>query len=101
MVLASLEARFHGSTPKPPPPNYLQRLGTIPLIRFSSQENPEILNALYQIADIEGRKFHAVLDEAFRNFLNKKALSMSNCLVMASFTQSPNEFEDLFKELVK
>jgi hypothetical protein len=46
-------------------------------------------------------QFHAVLDEAFRNFLNKKALSMSNCLVMASFTQSPNEFEDLFKELVK
>jgi hypothetical protein len=47
-------------------------MGTIPLIRFSSQTNPEILNALRQIADIEGKKFYAVLDEAFRDFLNKK-----------------------------
>jgi hypothetical protein len=40
-------------------------MGKIQLIRFSSQANPKILNALRQIADIEGRKFHAVLDEAF------------------------------------
>ena len=46
-------------------------------------------------------KFHAVLDEALRDFLNKKAVSMSNRLVMASFTQSLNEFEDLYKELIK
>ena len=39
-------------------------MGTIQLIRFSYQANPEILNALRQIADIEGRKLHAVLDEA-------------------------------------
>ena len=76
-------------------------MGTIQLIRFSSQANPEILNALRQIADIEGRKFHAVLNEALRDFLNKKALSMSNCLVMASFTQSLNEFEYLYKELLR
>ena len=76
-------------------------MDTIQLIRFSSQANPEILNALRQIADIEGRKFHAVLDGAFRDFLNKKAVSMSNRLVMASFTQSLNEFEDLYKELIK
>ena len=76
-------------------------MGTIQLIRFSSQANPEVLNALRQIADIEGRKFHAVLDEALRDFLNKKAVSMSNRLVMASFTQSLNEFEDLYKELIK
>ena len=76
-------------------------MGTIQLIRFSSQANPEVLNAFRQIADIEGRKFHAVLDEALRDFLNKKAVSMSNRLVMASFTQSLNEFEDLYKELIK
>ena len=76
-------------------------MGTIQLICCSSQANPEILNALRQIADIEGRKFHAVLDEALRDFLNKKAVSMSNRLVMTSFTQSLNEFEDLYKELIK
>jgi hypothetical protein len=43
-------------------------MGTIQLIKFSSQANPEILNSLRQITDDEGRKFHAVLDEAFRDF---------------------------------
>jgi len=76
-------------------------MGTIQLIRFSSQANTEILNALRQITDIEGRKFHAVLDEALRDFLNKKAVSMSNFLVMASFTQSLNESEDLYKKAYK
>ena len=50
-------------------------MGTIHLSKFSSQANPEILNILRQIADIEGKKFHAVLDEAFRDFLNKKGVS--------------------------
>jgi len=49
-------------------------MGTIHLSKFSSQANAEILNILRQIADIEGRKFHAVLDEAFRDFLNKKGV---------------------------
>jgi len=40
--------------------------------RFLSQANPEILLALHQISDIEGRKLHVVPDEAFRDFLNKK-----------------------------
>ena len=38
----------------------------LPLSKFSSQANPEVLNTLREIAEAEGRKFHAVLDEAFR-----------------------------------
>jgi len=76
-------------------------MGTIQLSKFSSQANPEVLNTLRQIADIEGRKFHAVLDEAFRDYLNKKGASTPNRQVMASFAQSLHEFEDLYKELAK
>lgn len=71
------------------------------LSKFSSQANPEILNTLRQIADVEGRKFHSVLDEAFRDFLLKKGVSTPNRQVMASFAQSLQEFEDLYKELAK
>ncbi len=76
-------------------------MGTIHLSKFSSQANPEVLNTLRQIADIEGRKFHAVLDEAFRDFLMKKGVPTPNRQVMASFAQSLHEFEDLYKELAK
>ena len=76
-------------------------MGTTHLSKFSSQANPEILNTLHQIADIEGKKFHAVLDEAFRDYLSKKGISTPNRQVMASFAQSLHEFEDLYKELAK
>jgi len=76
-------------------------MGTILLSKFSSQANPEILNILHQIADIEGKKFHAVLDEAFRDYLSKKGVSTPNRQVMASFAKSLHEFEDLYKELAK
>ena len=76
-------------------------MGTIQLSKFSSQANPEILDTLRQIADIEGKKFHAVLDEAFRDFLNKKGFTTPNRQVMASFAQSLQEFEALYKQLAK
>ena len=76
-------------------------MGSILLSKFSSQANPEILNTLRQIAEVEGKKFHAVLDEAFRDFLNTKGASTPNRQVMTSFAQSLHEFEDLYKELAK
>lgn len=76
-------------------------MGSILLSKFSSQANPEILNTLHQIAEVEGKKFHAVLDEAFRDFLNKKGALTPERQVIASFAQSLHEFEDLYKELAK
>lgn len=76
-------------------------MGTLNLSKFSSQANPEILNSLHQIADAEGRKFHAVLDEAFRDYLNKKGFAINNRKVMSHFAQSLQEFEELYKELAK
>jgi hypothetical protein len=56
---------------------------------------------LHQIANIEGKKFHAVLDEAFRDFLSKKGVTTPNSQVMSSFARSLQEFEDLYKKLAK
>jgi hypothetical protein len=76
-------------------------MGTINLNKFSSQANPEVLNCLHQIADAEGRKFHAVLDEAFRDYLNKKGVAINSRRVMSHFAQSLQEFEALYQELAK
>lgn len=71
------------------------------LTKFSSQANPEVLNTLREIAELEGRKFHAVLDEAFRDYLNKKGAIQPSQKVLTSFAQSLQEFEALYQELAK
>ena len=71
------------------------------LTKFSSQANPEVLNRLREIAELEGRKFHAVLDEAFRDYLNKKGAIQPSQKVLTSFAQSLKEFEALYQELAK
>ena len=76
-------------------------MGTLNLSKFSSQANPEILNILHQIADVEGRKFHSVLDEAFRDYLNKKGIPLKNIKVETEFSQSLQEFNGLYKKLAK
>jgi hypothetical protein len=76
-------------------------MGISNLIKFSSQANSEILNSLHQIAEDEGRKFHSVLDEAFRDYLSKKGVSINSRKVMTKFAQSLQEFDELYKALAK
>ena len=71
------------------------------LSKFSSWANPEILTILHQIANAEGRQFHAVLDEAFRDYLSKKGFAINSRKVMSHFAQSLQEFEELYKEPAK
>lgn len=40
--------------------------------KFSSQANPETLNALKTIARREGRQFQTVLEEAMREYVERK-----------------------------
>ena len=74
---------------------------TSQLSKFSSQANPEVLNMLREIAVAEGRKFHAVLDEAFRDYLSKKGAVAPSQKVMTHFAQSLHEFETLYQALAK
>ena len=40
--------------------------------KFSSQASPEVLAALRQIAESQGRQFQAVLDEAMRDYIDRQ-----------------------------
>ena len=53
-------------------------MSALNLSKFSSWANPEISTILHQIANAEGRQFHAVLDEAFRDYLSKKGFVINN-----------------------
>jgi predicted transcriptional regulator len=59
--------------------------------KFSSQAAPEVLAALRRIAESEGRQFQAVLDEALRDYIERKE----------AFAHSIGEFDSLYRELAK
>jgi predicted transcriptional regulator len=40
--------------------------------KFSSQALPDVLTTLRQIAEVQGRQFQAVLDEAMRDYIDRK-----------------------------
>jgi predicted transcriptional regulator len=69
--------------------------------KFSSQASPEVLSAFRQLAQSEGRQFQALLDEAMRDYLDRKSQQQSRRHVLEAFSQSRKEFEPLYRELAK
>lgn len=69
--------------------------------KFSSQAAPEVLAALRQIAESEGRQFQAILDEALREYIERKEKGRPRSHVMEAFAQSVSEFDSLYRELAK
>jgi protein-disulfide isomerase-like protein with CxxC motif len=69
--------------------------------KFSSQAAPEVLAALRQIAESQGRQFQAVLDEALRDYIDRQQKERPRRHVMASFASSLDEFDSLYRELAK
>ena len=71
------------------------------LAKFSSQASPEVLSALRTIAEMQGRQFQSVLDEAFREYIDRHGKQRPRQHVMASFATSLKEFDELYRELAK
>ncbi len=69
--------------------------------KFSSQASPEVLAALRQIAQAQGRQFQAVLDEALRDYIDRQQKEQPRRHVMASFAQSLDEFDHLYRKLAE
>ncbi len=68
---------------------------------FSSQASVEVLAAMRQLADQQGRQFHALLDEALREYLDRQQNSNPRRHVLQAFASSLDEFDDLYRELAK
>ena len=69
--------------------------------KFSSQASPEVLAALRQIAETQGRQFQAVLDESMRVYIDRQQKERPRRHVMAAFASSVEEFDELYRELAK
>lgn len=69
--------------------------------KFSSQAAPDVLAALRQIAESQGRQFQAVLDEALRDYIDRQQKERPRRHVISSFASSLEEFDNLYRELAK
>jgi len=69
--------------------------------KFSSQASPDVLMALREIAEVQGRQFQAVLDEALRDYIDRQQKTRPRRHVMESFASSIDEFDHLYRELAK
>ena len=69
--------------------------------KFSSQAAPDVLAALRQIAENQGRQFQSVLDEALRDYIDRQQQERPRRPAMAAFASSLEEFDSLYRELAK
>ncbi len=69
--------------------------------KFSSQATPEVLATLHNMAEARGRQFQSVLDEALRDYIERKEKSRPRRHIAEAFAQSFHEFDSLYRELAK
>lgn len=69
--------------------------------KFASQADSEVLMAMRAIAESEGKQFQAVLDEAMRDFIEKRRNGKPRSHVMSAFADSLKEFDELYKKLAQ
>lgn len=71
------------------------------LRKYSSQAEPEVLEAMQAIADQEGRQLQAVLGEAMREYLARKQQRAPRRNVLEAFQASLQERDELYRSLAK
>ena len=69
--------------------------------KFSSQAAPDVLAALREIAETQGRQFQAILDEALRDYIDRQQKSRPRQHVMTQFAESLTEYDALYRDLAK
>lgn len=69
--------------------------------KFSSQLDAELLAAVRQFAQINGRQLQSVLEQALAEYLDRHLTDRPRSHVMEALGMSMNEFDALYQELAK
>lgn len=69
--------------------------------KFSSQADAGLLKEMRTIARVEGRQLQALLDEAMRDYVDKKRSGKVRPHVRKAFEASVRDFDALYQELAK
>ena len=72
-----------------------------PLMRFATKADPEVLDEVRKIAVREGKQFQVVIDEALRDFIEKRKRGKPRPEVFTALGESLAEYEALYRELAR
>ena len=70
-------------------------------VKFATQADPELLTTLRKIAGEEGRQLQSLVDEALREYVERKQGKTPRKHVMQALQASMGQFDDLYRELSK
>ena len=76
-------------------------MATLPREKFATQVNSEVLAAVRNLAQSEGRQLQALVDEALTDLLEKRSGSRPRTHVMAVYQASHERFAPLYKKLAE
>ena len=74
---------------------------TRPLAKFATQADPEIPDEVRAIAAKEGKQLQSVIDEALRDFVDKRKRGKPRAEVLTAFGESLAEYDVLYRKLAK
>lgn len=72
-----------------------------PLKKFSTQADPGLIEEIKTIAKKEGKQFQSLVDEAFRDLIEKKKNAKPRKFVMDQFNQSLEKYNSLYEKLAE
>lgn len=70
-------------------------------VKFATQADPEILETLRAMAAEEGRQIQALLDEALREYIERKQDGKPRKHVLEALAASMAQYDALYRELSK
>ena len=71
------------------------------LAKFATQADPKVLDEVRAIAVREGKQLQAIIDEALRDFIEKRKRGKPRPEVLTAFGESLAEYDALYRELAK
>jgi hypothetical protein len=69
--------------------------------KFATQVNSEILSAVRNLAEKEGRQLQALVDEALADLIEKRKKGKPRAHVMGAYLASHEKYAPLYKKLAK
>ncbi len=71
----------------------------MPLVKFGAQADEELLDEIRTLADKEKAKLYAIINEAFKDLLDKRKRAKPRKVVMEHFAESLADYDSLYKKL--
>lgn len=73
----------------------------VQLAKFATQADPQVLEEVRAIAAREGKQLQNVIDEALRDFIEKRKRGKPRPEVLTALGESLAEYDALYRELAK